>query len=242
MNTSITPLIQYHPGVVAVKALVHDKTQLMLISRRADFAPKRPNIQPRDPASNLRKKLRYLVLISTKTSETVRNTEKTAYVASLASMPVGTRHYKSQVNPVLENSSCVVAMSSVVPEPFGENPGQSKTSDSEETDVNASFNTAVAATMSECFWLVYKVYKQHSSPGITAPPTIPACALQYQVGTKRENTLKVPFARTELCLRPFLPKYGRVWNTLMETTAIGQAKPLTNFKARINTWIKEQPP
>lgn len=107
MNTSITPLIQYHPGVVAVKALVHDKTQLMLISRRADFAPKRPNIQPRDPASNLRKKLRYLVLISTKTSETVRNTEKTAYVASLASMPVGTRHYKSQVNPVLENSLLV---------------------------------------------------------------------------------------------------------------------------------------
>lgn len=141
-----------------------------------------------------------------------------------------------------ELPSCVVAMSSVVPEPFGENPGQSKTSDSEETDVNASFNTAVAATMSECFWLVYKVYKQHSPPGITAPPTIPACALQYQVGTKRENTLKVPFARTELCLRSFLPEYGRVWNTLMETTAIGQAKPLTNFKARINTWIKEQPP
>ncbi|XP_069977721.1 uncharacterized protein [Penaeus vannamei] len=91
--------------------------------------------------------------------------------------------------------------------------------------------------------VMYKVHEQQAlhltSLLLPRPPQAP---YSTRTAPRRGNTLEVPFARTELYLQSFLPKYSRMWNTLMETTAVGQAKPLTDFKAKVNTWIKRQPP
>lgn len=50
--------------------------------------------------------------------------------------------------------SCLAAMSSIVPGPFGQNSRQLKTSDSEETNAGATHNAKTTATTSGCFWFV----------------------------------------------------------------------------------------
>ncbi len=53
----------------------------------------------------------------------------------------------------------------------------------------------------------------------------------------REQQLYVPFARTEIFLRPFLPRYTRLWNSVVRQTNIHHAATLQTFKCAVSAWM-----
>ena len=54
---------------------------------------------------------------------------------------------------------------------------------------------------------------------------------------KKEQQLIVPFARTETFLRSFLPRYTRLWNSLVRQTNIHHSATLQTFKCAVNVWL-----
>ena len=53
----------------------------------------------------------------------------------------------------------------------------------------------------------------------------------------REHQLTVPFSRTETFLRSFIPRYTRLWNTVVRQTDIHLAATLQSFKCAVNAWL-----
>ncbi|KAG0729170.1 hypothetical protein GWK47_030920 [Chionoecetes opilio] len=51
-----------------------------------------------------------------------------------------------------------------------------------------------------------------------------------------DHQVTVPFARTEHYLRSFLPRYGRLWNTLVRQTHHFPAA----FKSGVNAWLQAE--
>ncbi|KAG0719310.1 hypothetical protein GWK47_050781 [Chionoecetes opilio] len=55
-----------------------------------------------------------------------------------------------------------------------------------------------------------------------------------------DHQVTVPFARTEHYLRSFLPRYGRLWNTLVRQTDLHLTTSLHAFKSGVNAWLQAE--
>ncbi|KAG0720079.1 hypothetical protein GWK47_049232 [Chionoecetes opilio] len=53
-----------------------------------------------------------------------------------------------------------------------------------------------------------------------------------------DHQVTVPFARAEHYLRSFLPRYGRLWNTLVRQTDLHLTTSLHAFKSGVNHWLQ----
>ena len=65
-------------------------------------------------------------------------------------------------------------------------------------------------------------------------------ATPHPHGTRDARTgeqLTVPFARTETFLRSFVPRYTRLWNTVVKNSDIHTAPTLQKFKSDANKWL-----
>ncbi|KAG0698538.1 hypothetical protein GWK47_026019 [Chionoecetes opilio] len=56
-----------------------------------------------------------------------------------------------------------------------------------------------------------------------------------------DHQVTVAFARTEQYLRSFLPRYGRLWNTLVRQTDLHLTTSLHVFKLGVNVWLQAEP-
>lgn len=68
---------------------------------------------------------------------------------------------------------------------------------------------------------------------------LPAARSHYNTrGAPRSSLeqLEVPFARTEQYLRSFLPKYSRIWNSLVQDVDLYQIDSMQQFKVAAHTW------
>ncbi|KAG0715596.1 hypothetical protein GWK47_011554 [Chionoecetes opilio] len=55
-----------------------------------------------------------------------------------------------------------------------------------------------------------------------------------------DHQVTVPFAKTEHYLRSFLPRYGRLWNTLVCQTDLHLTTSLHAFKSGAKAWLQER--
>ncbi|KAG0710869.1 hypothetical protein GWK47_021907 [Chionoecetes opilio] len=55
-----------------------------------------------------------------------------------------------------------------------------------------------------------------------------------------DHQVTVPFARTEHYLRSFLPRYGRLWNTLVRQTDLHLTTSMHAFKSGVNAWLQAE--
>ncbi|KAG0700304.1 hypothetical protein GWK47_025622 [Chionoecetes opilio] len=53
-----------------------------------------------------------------------------------------------------------------------------------------------------------------------------------------DHQVTVPFARTDL--RSFLPRYGRLWNTLVRQTDLHLTTSMHAFKSGVNGWLQAE--
>jgi len=89
----------------------------------------------------------------------------------------------------------------------------------------------------------YKIHKQNSSP-LTSLRLPPADAPTYGTrnASNRVQEVQVPFARTELYLRSFLPRFSRIWNILAQQTNLLYLDTLQLFKSAVNAWRLQYEP
>ena len=88
--------------------------------------------------------------------------------------------------------------------------------------------------------VMYKVHKQHSphlSPLRLQPPPTPVHSTRG--AEDADQQVAVPFARTELYLRSFLPRYARLWNGLVRHTSIHHSTSMQQFKTKVNLWLQD---
>lgn len=57
-----------------------------------------------------------------------------------------------------------------------------------------------------------------------------------------DHQVVVPYARTENYLRSFLPRYGRLWNTMVRQTNLHLTTSMQVFKSCINVWLQGEIP
>ena len=89
--------------------------------------------------------------------------------------------------------------------------------------------------------VMYKALRRqtpHLAPLRLPPAPVPTQNTRSAANEQHHHTVTVPFARTESHLRSFLPKYGRMWNTLTQTTRLHHSKCLQTFKTGVNEWLK----
>ncbi|KAG0712288.1 hypothetical protein GWK47_018835 [Chionoecetes opilio] len=55
-----------------------------------------------------------------------------------------------------------------------------------------------------------------------------------------DHQVTVPFVRTEHYLRSFLPRYGRLWNTLVRQTDLPLTTSMHIFKSGVNGWLQAE--
>ena len=90
--------------------------------------------------------------------------------------------------------------------------------------------------------VLYKVQRQYT-PHL-APLQLPLAAPashDTRATHNRDYQLQVPFARTELYLRSFLPHYSRLWNKMVRQTDIHRKPSMDHFKRAVNTWLYNPP-
>ena len=86
--------------------------------------------------------------------------------------------------------------------------------------------------------VMYKVHKQ-SAPHLASLRQPWAAPLSHATRDSRwrERQVTVPFARTETFLRSFVPRYTRLWNSLVRQTDHHLDITLQSFKSAVNTWL-----
>ena len=57
-----------------------------------------------------------------------------------------------------------------------------------------------------------------------------------------DHQVTVPYARTEYYLRSFLPRYSRLWNSLVRQTDLHLTTSMQVFKTGVNVWLQMQQP
>ena len=90
--------------------------------------------------------------------------------------------------------------------------------------------------------VMYKVHRmqlpQLAGLRLDSPaPTLHATRAAHNT----DHQVIVPFARTEYYLRSFLPRYSRLWNTLVRQTDMYLTMSLQVFKTNVNNWLQGQP-
>ena len=85
--------------------------------------------------------------------------------------------------------------------------------------------------------VLYKVHKE-CIPHLASLRLPPAVAMVHTTRNahNRIQELQIPFARTELYLRSFQPKYSRLWNSLVQQTDLCEQTTLTRFKSAVHLW------
>ena len=62
-----------------------------------------------------------------------------------------------------------------------------------------------------------------------------------RLNIRNEYELQVPFARTSLYMRSFIPKYCRLWNDMILDINIKEIKHISSFKLIVNNWKISNP-
>ncbi|KAG0725741.1 hypothetical protein GWK47_038033 [Chionoecetes opilio] len=90
--------------------------------------------------------------------------------------------------------------------------------------------------------VMYKAHRVQTFPQLAElgpQPTDQALPL-YPCGPQHRHQVTVPFARTEHYLRSFLPRYGRLWNTLVRQTDLHLTTSMHAFKSGVNAWLQAE--
>jgi len=88
--------------------------------------------------------------------------------------------------------------------------------------------------------VMYKVQRMHL-PQLAALRLNPPAPLPNRAAYNNEHQVAVPYARTEHYLRSFLPRYSRLWNTLVRQTDLHLTTSLQVFKSGVNVWLQVEP-
>ena len=85
--------------------------------------------------------------------------------------------------------------------------------------------------------VLYKVHRQYI-PHLASLRLEPGAAASNNTrnSSTRGQELQVPFARTDLYLRSFQPKYARLWNMMVQKTTLHYLPTLQAFKSAVHRW------
>ena len=87
--------------------------------------------------------------------------------------------------------------------------------------------------------VMYKIHKMGVSHLSSLKSQPSACVTHRRTRHGNERSLNVPFSRTEQHLRTFVPKYSRLWNSLLLATDLDASISMQTFKEGVHRWLQE---
>lgn len=234
--------------------LAPEKTQVMLISRRRESTNAAlPDIYLEDRRLPLQ---RSITILGVEFDDNLSFTNHVRQVARDAAWKLGCIRrishllddrgvaslYKAQVRSLMEYSHLV--WSSCPPSYLGlldriQNRAQRLVELKTQNPRVCSFQPLQQRRDVAGLCTMYKIHKLHN-PHLTVlrlhPPPMPVHATR--AASDRDHQLTVPFARTECCLRSFLPHYSRLWNHMVCRTELHHSITMHHFKSRVNAWLQ----